>query len=381
MTQVDQIRLVPVKAKGSQRNPREFRNVSRPRIVRGGEFPQIIAHTQFVQDHGQTPSQITGVNLPTNSNATPVHHYRVVSVGYEPAAKSIGLGGRPKDSFPFLYEDSAGPSSAIPLWGAPHTGWNITDPNYSAPVRLTGESEISGEQSTALMTLYGLLQSGSEEMPHDSEWILGPQEALLATYPPDLDLEFPHRDRSRSMMGGGVSSNILGLASAEFETPVWPNPPQSITESPPLVSFALVDSAMNSSTVTVVSLSHPGRYVAPLTPVSERIGELILEEQGDEDLLLDRQQQASWLKQVMAQHWGIPLPQPFIGFDLEDGFFIASWQSDNECNTLTIDAKERIGWYDPWPTPEDYNPMPEEVDLEAEETWERLRSALITIRR
>ena len=81
------------------------------------------------------------------------------------------------------------------------------------------------------------------------------------------------------------------------------------------------------------------RYIAPETLVAERIDELILEDQGREDVLLDRQQQAEWLKQAMASHWGVHLPQPFIGFDLDDGLFIASWQSDSECNTLTIDAR------------------------------------------
>lgn len=120
------------------------------------------------------------------------------------------------------------------------------------------------------------------------------------------------------------------------------------------------------------------RYLAPLTPAVERIDELILEEQGQEDVLLDRRQQAEWLKQVMSSYWGIPLPQPFIGFDLDDGLFVASWQSDSECNTLTIDAKEHIGWYDPWPASESDNPMPGDIDLDTEEAWERLRIALTT---
>ena len=125
---------------------------------------------------------------------------------------------------------------------------------------------------------------------------------------------------------------------------------------------------------------HENRYLTPLTPVAARIGELILEEQGHEDLLLDRQQQAEWLKRIMAFYWGTHSPQPFIGFDLDDGLFILSWQSDNECNTLTIDAKERKGWYDPWPVSEYDNPVPGEIDLETEEAWDRLRSALTTTR-
>ena len=129
------------------------------------------------------------------------------------------------------------------------------------------------------------------------------------------------------------------------------------------------------------AVSRPrSRYLIPRTPVAERIDELILEEQGQEDLLLDRRQQAEWLKKVMASRWGIDLPQPFIGFDLDDGLFIASWQSDSECNTLTIDAKEHTGWYDAWPSSESDNPMLGEIDLDTEEAWERLRTALTTTR-
>ena len=155
--------------------------------------------------------------------------------------------------------------------------------------------------------------------------------------------------------------------------------PSSPSDTEHILS-SILDERFLSGNVTVVPVSYHGRYLNPRTPVAERIDELILDEQGDEDLLFDRQQQAAWLKQVMTSHWAIHLPQPFIGFNLEDGLFVASWQSDSECNTLTIDAKERIGWYDPWPADEDDNPMPGDVDLEAKETWERLRSALMTIR-
>ena len=120
------------------------------------------------------------------------------------------------------------------------------------------------------------------------------------------------------------------------------------------------------------------RYFVPLTPVVERIDELILEEQGDEGVLLDRQEQVEWLKQALASYWRLDLPQPYMGFDLDEGVFVASWQSDDECNTLTIDAKERIGWFDPWPSVERGNPMPGEIDLDTEEAWERLRIALTT---
>ena len=379
MAQVDQIRLAPVKAKGSQRNSREFRNVPRQRIRRGSGVPQRVAHTQFVQDHGQTPSQIVGIDLPSASYAHPDHHYRLEFVVYDPTAEIIPYGGWQNDSFPVRLEGSAEPFSAMPSLETTHTNWYLTDPDYLAPLRLTGESEVAGEQSTALVTLYGLLGSGPEEMPHDKEWIQGSRETLLATNSPDFDLAFPHRDRPRSMTEEGVISNILSFVSTEFETPAWSNPPQSVADSQPSVPIALVDFPINSWTVAVLSLSHPARYLSPQTPVAERINQLILEDQGNEELLLDRREQAEWLKQAMASHWGFHLPQPFIGFASDEGLFIASWQSDNECNTLAIDSKEHKGWYDPWPAGEGDNPIPEEIDLDSEDAWERLRTALTTI--
>ena len=124
----------------------------------------------------------------------------------------------------------------------------------------------------------------------------------------------------------------------------------------------------------------PGRYHAPVTSAAERIDELILEEQSSEDVLLARQQQSEWLKRVMGSYWAADLPQPFIGFDPDEGLFIASWQSDSECNTLTIDAGERKGWYHTWPADEGDNPIPEEIDLDTGEAWQRVRTALTTIR-
>ena len=122
------------------------------------------------------------------------------------------------------------------------------------------------------------------------------------------------------------------------------------------------------------------RYFSPQTTVSARIDELVLEENGEGELLLDRRQQAGWLKQALASRWAAHLPQPFIGFDLEDGLFTASWQSNSECNTLTIDAETHTGWYDPWPADEEDNPLPGELDLDTEEVWRRLRFALMTTR-
>lgn len=139
-----------------------------------------------------------------------------------------------------------------------------------------------------------------------------------------------------------------------------------------------IKEVLSSRKVTIYFSGHPARYLTPKTPVSERIDQLILEEDGNEELFLDRQQQAEWLKQIMAAHWGLHLPQPFIGFDLEEGFFVASWQSDTECNTLTIDAREHKGWYDSWPAEEDDNSLLDEIDLTTEAAWVRLRTALTT---
>ena len=142
--------------------------------------------------------------------------------------------------------------------------------------------------------------------------------------------------------------------------------------------FSLVPEVPLSNKENVDLLPSYIRYLAPHTPVAERIDALILDEQGNEELLRNRQNQALWLKQVMASHWAPPLPQPFIGFDLEDGLFTASWQSDSECNTLMIDANEHTAWYDPWPATDSDNPIPGEIDLDTEDAWEHLRTALTT---
>ena len=381
MAKVDEIRLASAKARGSERDSREIRSDLALHIGTGRKLRKTMAGAQFPQGHEETPLQIIGLEQPSTSNAQTALRPRVVSMGYGPAAEEILFGGRPNDSFPVQHDGFPEPFTAMPSQGAADTNKNLTGPDYFATHRLTGESEISGERSTALVTLYGLLESVKEKIPQDKEWTLGSLETLLAADSPDFDLAFPRRDRPRSIAGGIIGSNIFSLASVEFETPAGLNPRQSVADSQPSVPIALVDPPIYSGTVAILSPSHHGRYVAPLTSVSERIDELILEEQGNEELLRERQNQALWLKQVMTSHWVAPLPQPFIGFDLDDGFFIASWQSDSECNTLTIDAKKRIGWYDPWPATENDNPMPEEVDLEAKGTWQRLRSALMTIRR
>ncbi len=117
----------------------------------------------------------------------------------------------------------------------------------------------------------------------------------------------------------------------------------------------------------------PGkRFTPPATPVSERIDQLIL-------YCPDQEQQAQWLKQTLEANWAGDLPQPFIGFDEEECAFVAEWQSDTECNTLVIDASKHRGWYHPWPGPA-AGKLAGALDLDTEEAWQLLRTALTTTR-
>ena len=118
------------------------------------------------------------------------------------------------------------------------------------------------------------------------------------------------------------------------------------------------------------------RFLQPQTAVEERIDQLVLTEANDRELQRHREKQANWLKSAMAIHWKADLPQPFVGFDLEEGLFIAEWQSDTECNTLTIDAASGKGRYDPWPGDVAEAILTEEIDLNTEEGWECLRNVL-----
>ena len=120
------------------------------------------------------------------------------------------------------------------------------------------------------------------------------------------------------------------------------------------------------------------RFIQPDTAVAERIDQLFLIGPHEEQLHQRRLDQAQWLKRVMTLHWSDDLPQPFIGFDLDEGLFIMEWQSDTECNTLTIDAERRKAWYDPWPASQDDPASAIELDLDTEEGWECLRSAIMT---
>jgi hypothetical protein len=118
------------------------------------------------------------------------------------------------------------------------------------------------------------------------------------------------------------------------------------------------------------------RFLKPETAVAERIDQLTLAHPDEQDLRQSREQQASWLKRAMAIHWNGDLPQPFIGFDLSEGLFVAEWQSDTECHTLTIDAENRKAWYDPWSPDASGRALPEEIDLNQEEGWACLKNVL-----
>ena len=117
---------------------------------------------------------------------------------------------------------------------------------------------------------------------------------------------------------------------------------------------------------------HGNRFIQPVTPVSERIDQLT-------PYCLVQEQQARWLKKTLEAYWPMDLPQPFIGFDDEECAFVAEWQSDTECNTLVIDAGKHLGWYHPWPDSAD-GKLAHALDLDTEEAWLLLRTALTTTR-
>ena len=137
---------------------------------------------------------------------------------------------------------------------------------------------------------------------------------------------------------------------------------------------------MTSATGQPKTVEQPGdRFIEPGTPAADRIDQLTLAEHGQEHLLPLRTSHADWLKHALALHWSTDLPQPFIGYDTEDGTFVAEWQSETECNTLTVDAENHRGWYDPW-TEGDAEGFTEELDLDTEEAWQLLRNALTATR-
>ena len=119
-------------------------------------------------------------------------------------------------------------------------------------------------------------------------------------------------------------------------------------------------------------------FLEPETAAAERIDQLILTHPNQQHLQPRRQSEAVWLKQAMGRYWNGDLPQPYIGFDLDEGLFIAEWHSDTECNTLTIDGGSGKGWYYPWPYGVSGDTTSQELDLNTEEGWQCLRSALTT---
>ncbi len=139
---------------------------------------------------------------------------------------------------------------------------------------------------------------------------------------------------------------------------------------------------MTSTTDQHQTKKKPGaRFLKPDTAVADRIDQLILTDPYHRALNERRKKQASWLKRSMALHWNADLPQPFVGFDPDSAHFIAEWQSDTECNTLTIDAESGRAWYDPW-SAEAKNPkLSKEFDLNKKEDWECLRNVLTRTRR
>ena len=97
---------------------------------------------------------------------------------------------------------------------------------------------------------------------------------------------------------------------------------------------------------TQIDQQPSGRFLVPNMPPADRIDQLVLVEPGQQHLLPRRTSHAEWLKQGLALRWNPDLPQPFIGYDPDEGTFVVEWQSETECNTLTIDAENHRGWYD-----------------------------------
>ena len=89
---------------------------------------------------------------------------------------------------------------------------------------------------------------------------------------------------------------------------------------------------------TQIDQQPSGRFLVPNTPPADRIDQLVLVEPSQQYLLPLRKIHAEWLKQVLALRWNPDLPQPFIGYDTDEGTFVTEWHSETECNTLTIDA-------------------------------------------
>ena len=86
------------------------------------------------------------------------------------------------------------------------------------------------------------------------------------------------------------------------------------------------------------------RFIPPTTPVAQRIDDVAAYFPGWEDA-------AVCLKAILSHRWPPDLPQPFIGYDNDEGTFVLDWQSDTESHTLYVDTGEMIAAYHPWPDP------------------------------
>ena len=117
-------------------------------------------------------------------------------------------------------------------------------------------------------------------------------------------------------------------------------------------------------------LSDSERFVSPDTEPTHRIDELIPSSP-------EWAKQTGWLKATLTKHWPSHLPQPFIGFDDAEDAFVLQWHSHDECNVLTVNAHTHRGSYDPWPE-KTQNPALDELDLDSETAWQRLKTALTT---
>lgn len=120
-------------------------------------------------------------------------------------------------------------------------------------------------------------------------------------------------------------------------------------------------------------LPAPGRFVPPDTPPTQRIDELIPSSP-------EWAKQTCWLKATLSKHWPGPLPQPFIGFDDAEDAFVLQWHSHDECNVLTVNARTHRGTYDPWPEKPSDDDL-DDLNLDSEKAWQRLKTALTTTRR
>jgi hypothetical protein len=260
---------------------------------------------------------------------------------------------------------------------------NLTTPTYNPNTVLTADTIDTTPTKPAIGLPEPMPARNSPEMPWQVEqWNTTLQHHLAAL--PDIR---PHYLRGYVCISATDSRPVIQLSNAPgistqtapTDNPTFANETHiaSSAELEQLISETIRE-AISKPKIAIYFCAHPPRYLAPQTPVLERIDQLILDEDGNEELLLDRREQAVWLKHIFATHWGLHLPQPFIGFDLDEGFFIASWQSHSECNSLTIDAKDHKGWYDPWPAEEGDNPLPGEIDLNSEAEWQLLRIALTT---